>query len=85
MEHMEPYKKIQALKELFQFVTARTAGWQGTVYRAVGTEYANKRDLLSGEGTKRFGSRWTAPGSFTAVHASLDAKTAVAESLGTQQ
>jgi RES domain-containing protein len=32
-----------------------------------------------------FGGRWTAPGSFAAVHASLDVKTAVAESLGTQQ
>ncbi len=85
MEHMEPNKKPQTLKELFQSVTARTAGWRGTVYRAVGIEYANKRDLLSGEGTKRFGGRWTAPGSFAAVHASLDVKTAVAESLGTQQ
>jgi RES domain-containing protein len=85
MESMEPYKKAQTLKELFQSITARTAGWNGTAFRAVGIEYANKRDLISGEGTKRNGSRWTPPGSFATVHVSLDVKTAMAESLGTQQ
>jgi RES domain-containing protein len=82
---MEPYKQTESLRPLFQAVGAKGAAWSGTAYRAVGTEYANKRDLLSGEGTKRFGGRWTPPGSFAAAHASLDVKTAVAESLGTQQ
>jgi RES domain-containing protein len=82
---MEPYKKTESLKALFQAIGVKAAAWSGTAYRAVGTEYANKRDLLSGEGTKRFGGRWTPPGSFATAHASLDVKTAVAESLGTQQ
>ena len=43
---MEPYKKAELLKALFQAVGAMAAGWNGIVYRAVGTEYANKRDLL---------------------------------------
>jgi RES domain-containing protein len=59
--------------------------WHGTAYRAVATQYANKRDLLSGQGTKHFGGRWTPPGGFATVHASLSIQTAVAESLGTQQ
>ena len=82
---MEPYKQTDSLKALFRAVGTKAVGWNGIVYRAVGTEYANKRDLLSGEGTKRFGGRWTPPGSFATAHASLDVKTAVAESLGTQQ
>jgi RES domain-containing protein len=85
MENMGPYKNANALRQLFESVTAQAAGWKGTVYRAVGTEYANRRDLLSGEGTKRCGGRWTPPGSFATVHASLDVKTALAESLGLQQ
>jgi RES domain-containing protein len=85
MVFMELYKKAKSLKALFQSVEGKAAEWNGTVYRAVGTEYANKRDLLSGEGTKRFGGRWTPPASFATAHASLDVKTAVAESLGTQK
>jgi RES domain-containing protein len=83
MESMEPYQKAQALEQAFRFI--RTIKWAGTVYRATGPEYANRRDLLSGEGTKCFGGRWTPPTSFATVHASLDVKTALAESLGTQQ
>ena len=56
-----------------------------TAYRAVQIEYANEKDLLSGEGTKKAGGRWTPPGDFATVHASLDPLTALAESLGTQQ
>jgi RES domain-containing protein len=81
---MERYKNTESLKALFQAVGIIAVGWNGIAYRAVGTECANNRDLLSGEGTKRFGGRWTPPGSFATVHASLGVTTAVAESLGTQ-
>src|SRR5437764_1502795 len=82
---MEPYKKFEALKRSFQSAVFKKSHWTGITYRAVGTEYANTRDLVSGEGTKVYGGRWTLPGSFATVHASLDIKTAVAEALGTQQ
>lgn len=85
MVFMEPHDKAESLKALFASVSAKATDWNGIVYRAVGTEYANKRDLLSGGGTKRYGGRWTPPGGFATVHASLDVKTALAESLGTQQ
>ena len=49
METMAPYKKSELLKALLKPVGAKAASWNGIVYRAVGTEYANKRDLLSGE------------------------------------
>ena len=85
MECMEPFKLSQALKELFQPLVAKAVPLQETVFRAVGTNYANTRDLLSGEGTKFYGGRWTSPGSFATVHASLDVETALAECLGTRQ
>ena len=43
--------------------------------------YAGARDLLSGEGVRRYGGRWNAAGSFAAVYASLTPETAVAEAL----
>src|SRR5262249_42330242 len=82
---MKPHRKAEGIRELLQAAASGAAGWKGTVYRGVGTEYANSRDLLSGKGTKRFGGRWTPPGSFATVHASLDVRTAVSENLGTQQ
>jgi RES domain-containing protein len=81
---MKPFKRAQAIKGLVQAVAGKATAWKGTVYRAVGAEYANSRDLLSGEGTKRFGGRWTPPASFATVHASLDVNTAVSENLGMQ-
>lgn len=82
---MEPYRNAQSLKDSFQAVMASAVAWHGTAYRAVGLRYANQRDLLSGEGTKRVGGRWTPLGSFATVHVSLDIKTALDESLGTQK
>src|SRR5262245_49752789 len=82
---MKPYRNAQKLHELLSSAAAEAVGWKGIAYRAVGTEYANSRDLLSGEGTRRFGGRWTPPGSFATVHASLDVKTAIAENLGTHR
>ena len=43
--------------------------------------YAAARDLLSGEGVRRHGGRWTPPGLFRAVYASLAPETALAEAL----
>src|SRR5262245_58908035 len=82
---MTPYRNAQKLHERLSSAAAKAVAWKDTTYRAVGTEYANSRDLLSGEGTRRFGGRWTPPGSFATVHASLDVKTAIAENLGTQR
>jgi RES domain-containing protein len=55
--------------------------WAGVAYRSVSPEYARSRDLLSGEGTRRHGGRWSLPGRFETVSASLSPETAVAEAL----
>ena len=50
-------------------------------YRSVSPARSGARDLLSGEGVRRWGGRWSAAGSFAAVYASLSPETAVAEAL----
>jgi RES domain-containing protein len=60
-------------------VPART--WSGLAYRSVSPAYAGAREVLSGEGVRRYGGRWNAAGSFAAVYASLTPETAVAEAL----
>lgn len=73
------------LESRMQTAIARTSPLASIVYRTVQIEYANKRDLISGLGTKQFGGRWTPPGLFATFHASLDANVALMESLSTQK
>lgn len=82
---MKRYVHADALADRIGGAVSKATPLVVTAYRAVQIEYANERDLLSGEGTKNAGGRWTPPGSFATVHASLEVETAVAESLGTQQ
>jgi RES domain-containing protein len=53
----------------------------GEVFRATSVEYANRDDLLTGQGAKRTGGRWNPPGSFATVYLSLTPETALAEYL----
>jgi RES domain-containing protein len=55
--------------------------WSGVVYRSTSPDYSASADLVSGEGARRHGGRWTPPGFFTAVSASLSPETALAEAL----
>lgn len=55
--------------------------WQGTFYRATTIEYSNRRDLLSGLGSRLAGARWTPPGLFAAVYGCLEPETAMSEAL----
>ena len=50
------------------------------VFRCVEPAYANERDLLTGEGSRRHGGRWNPPGSFATVYAACSDATALAES-----
>ena len=55
--------------------------WSGVAYRSASPAYAGSRDLVSGEGVRRYGGRWNPPGAFAAVYASLSPETALAEAL----
>jgi RES domain-containing protein len=58
----------------------QTADLRGTVFRSVAPRYANPADLISGEGARRSGGRWS-PAGIHAVYGSLTLETALAEAL----
>jgi RES domain-containing protein len=54
--------------------------FSGKTFRSATPHYATEKDLLTGEGSRRFGGRWNPPG-LAAVYASLTPETAMAETL----
>jgi RES domain-containing protein len=52
----------------------------GILYRGASVPRANPEDLIAGVGSLLTGGRWTPPGAFPAVYASLDETTALDES-----
>lgn len=62
-------------------LTTRTMKFDGLLYRACTPAYANTRDLLIGEGSRRSGGRWNAPG-IAVVYLSRSFEGAIAEALG---
>ncbi len=52
----------------------------GTLYRSLAPKYATSSDLLTGEGSRRFGGRWNPIGIAT-IYGSLTPQTAMAETL----
>jgi RES domain-containing protein len=59
----------------------RPVAYAGKLLRVTGMDYANTDDLLSGDGSLRFGGRYNAKGGFRAIYASLELDTATAELL----
>ncbi|MGD0140725.1 MAG: RES domain-containing protein [Tepidisphaeraceae bacterium] len=58
------------------------AAFHGILYRACDPLYANSRDLLRGEGSRKLGGRWNAPGGAATVYLAQSIEGAIAESLG---
>jgi RES domain-containing protein len=56
-------------------------GWAGVVYRSSSMPYANRDDLLTGEGSRRHATRWCRAHLCRIVYASLDVRTANEEGL----
>ena len=57
------------------------ASWTGTVFRATHIEFATRGDIVSGEGARLHGARWTPKGGFRTVYGSLRAEMALSELL----
>ncbi len=55
------------------------APWTGVTFRSVELEHASPEQILSGEGSLKFGGRWNAPGSFAAIYSSTRPGTAIEE------
>lgn len=58
-----------------------TASFRGTLYRVSDPTYANTRDLLTGEGSRKYGGRWNKPGSLAVVYLAQSIEGAIAETL----
>jgi RES domain-containing protein len=54
--------------------------WKGTIYRVTSLQYHDPNEILTGEGSYRYGGRWNAIRSFRAVYGSVDDVTALKES-----
>jgi RES domain-containing protein len=61
-------------------LVASAVPFEGVVYRSSTPKYATEADLLTGEGSRRFGGRWN-PVGIAMVYASLTPETAMAETL----
>jgi len=72
-----PVTFIQTLEACF----SQAAAWRGELFRFTDLEFANLRDLLTGEGSKQAGGRWNGRGAFPALYFSLEPETALAEVL----
>jgi RES domain-containing protein len=72
----------QRARRVIQDRIAHAVPWSGIAYRATTIEYANRGDIISGAGSRRHGGRWNPRGGFAAVYASLNARTALEESIG---
>jgi RES domain-containing protein len=78
-QHPQSATLLRTLEQSLRWAQA----WEGTVYRCTTMAYANRADLLSGAGSRHHGGRWNPPNRFNVIYGSLDAETAVAESLTT--
>lgn len=76
-----PHPELDRLRRGMRRCRPMAAPWSGVLFRSTSPEYANSRDLVSGEGSRRTGARWNPPETFAAVYGSLDVATAVAEAL----
>jgi RES domain-containing protein len=55
------------------------APWTGVTFRSVELEHASPEQILSGEGSLKYGGRWNARGSFPVIYSSTQPGTAVEE------
>lgn len=79
---LKPYSDFARLRKAVERSLKHVSPFSGTLYRACDPTYANTRDLLSGEGSRRFGGRWNAPGSFAVVYLARTIEGAMTESMG---
>lgn len=77
---MNERSKHASLQNRVKHLVTRTIPLSGEIYRSTSPRYANSIDLLTGDGSRRFGGRWNPPG-VRAVYGSFTPQTALEESL----
>jgi RES domain-containing protein len=77
--NLEPHYDFDRIKRSLESHLSDAAPSSGVAYRSVAPQFANRRELLSGRGSRITGARWTPKGAFDAVYGSLQPRTAVDE------
>ena len=79
---MVPHSDYPYLLKKLERTMPMAASFRGTLYRACDPTYANTRDLLSGEGSRKSGGRWNGPDTYATVYLAQTVEGSIAESLG---
>ena len=76
---IKDHPDFDQLLRRFAGLVASVDSQRRVVFRCSEPAYANERDLLTGEGSRRYGGRWNPPASFATVYAAFADTTALAE------
>ena len=82
---MSDPKKTPDSDEVFAGTRSSPIPIDVTLYRACAMSYAKRNDVISGEGSKKYGGRWNPPGLFSVAYASFSPNVALNEALGTHK
>jgi RES domain-containing protein len=76
---MRPHPQEDIIRKRLSHCLPFLRPFSASVFRTSTPQYANSADLVTGEGARLAGGRWTPLGGFAAVYASLEYETAVEE------
>jgi len=76
---IRPHPDSLLITRALERVADRATAIKGVAYRACEVQYANRDDLITGAGSRRYGGRWNPRGKFHAVYLSFDIQVALAD------
>jgi hypothetical protein len=65
--NVRPNPRYAEFVHCIRTLSPAPARWAGVTFRSVELEHASPDKILSGEGSRRFGGRWNAPGTFPVI------------------
>ena len=79
---MIEHPDINTYRQAIAACAALEGTFKGRLFRSCTAKYATEKDLLTGDGSFKFGGRWNAPNRFRVVYLSLSLEGSLAESIG---
>jgi RES domain-containing protein len=77
--NVRPHPRYAEFVHRISTLSPAPARWAGVTFRSVELEHATPDEIISGEGSRRFGGRWNAPGTFPVIYSSTRPGTATEE------
>ena len=74
-----PTLSLEHLEERIHKAVDLAIGFEGACFRAVSQRFASQRDIISSEGSKKYGGRFNFKGTFEVLYLSCDAHTCIEE------